>query len=294
MRVPFCRVFVWRQFGTEGRDEVNSRKKFTVGTIVASTCVGVATLFGFVAAVTDLLAKIHLTLIAFTAVGAAFVIATIVMWRGYIEALHDLEANTAQTKSDMLLGKSRLQSDAIALLKSRVKTGPISEIDIGGLALRSNFFKNHSEFGDDLLLALRRSRELKVRIWLLDPRSKAIEMREMAEREKSQGMLQQACEESLETIRKIVDSLWNEQRQRRPQVVLVDKIAITQFIFRVDDEMVVTPYLQHDTGNSSPTIFLKKGDRWFDVYKRQFESCFSMHSDNLYPPDEELSEPVRI
>jgi hypothetical protein len=80
---------------------------------------------------------------------------------------------------------------------------------------------------------------------------------------------------------------------RRPGVVLVDKVAIPHFIFRVDDKMVVSPYLQHGTGNYSPTIYLKKGDRWFDIYKSQFESCYTMHSDNLYPSDEELNESIR-
>ena len=89
------------------------------------------------------------------------------------------------------------------------------------------------------------------------------------------------------------DSTFAVPLGRRPGVVLVDKVAIPHFIFRVDDKMVVSPYLQHGTGNYSPTIYLKKGDRWFDIYKSQFKSCYTMHSDNLYPSDEELNESIR-
>lgn len=270
-------------------------RKLTVGTVVASTSVAVAAVFGFLAAVKDLVEKIHFLGVAIVVLVLAFVIATVIMWRGYWEAMQDFEAKARQGENSISLGKSRGESDMIGKLKSQIKTGAVTQVDIGGLALRANFFKNHQEFGDDLLRLLRENKNVRVRIWLLDPRSSAhaIRMREMAEREKSDGLLQEACRESLETIRRIVLCIWKEQSKRRPEVVLVDKVAITQFIFRVDDEMLVCHYLQHGTGNASPTTYLKKGDRWFDIYKRQFELCFEMHAANLYPSEEELTDAAR-
>jgi hypothetical protein len=271
---------------------MSAPRKFTIGTIAASTCLAVAALFEFLSAFTHLTEKIHFAPVAIIVLLSAFAVAAVIMWRGYWEAMRELETRVRQDQSVISLGKKRDESDVIEKLKARIKTGAVTEVDIGGLALRANFFKNHQEFGDDLLRVLRENKNVRVRIWLLDPRSSAhaIRMREMAEREKSDGLLKEACRESLETIRKIISSIWQEQHKRRPEVVLVDKVAITQFIFRVDEEMLVCFYLQHGTGNSSPTTYLKKGDRWFDVYKRQFELCFEMHADNLYPSEAELTD----
>lgn len=274
---------------------MSAPRKFTLGTIAASTFLAVAALFEFLSAVTHLSEKIHFLGVAIVVVVSAFAIAAVIMWRGYWEAMRGFEASARQNENAISLGKSRAESDLIGRLKSRVKTGAVTEVDIGGLALRANFFKNRQGFGDDLLRVLRENKNLRVRIWLLDPRpsANAIRMREMAEREKSESLLKEACRESLETIRKITLCIWKEQNKRRPEVVLVDKIAITHFIFRVDKEMLVCHYLQHGTGSESPITYLKEGDRWFDVYKNQFELCFEMHADNLYPSEEELTDATR-
>jgi hypothetical protein len=261
---------------------VNSSNKFTTAAVAGSIFVGVATILEVMGAVSHLSERMHAIPIITVVLDAAFVVAFVTMWQGYREA--------TGLRSDIALGKSRGEVEFIAALKSRICAGGISEVDIGGLALRANFFKTRVKFAEDLLGALRNDKRLRVRIWLLDPRpsAQAIRMREMAERERDDGLLKEACSESLETLRKIVTTVWNEQKQRRPEVVLVEKIAITHFIFRVDDEMLVCPYLQHGTGNSSPAVFLKKGDRWFDVYRQQFDICFDMHSDNSFPTNDEL------
>jgi hypothetical protein len=205
------------------------------------------------------------------------------MWKSYDNALQE-----AAQRERVSLGKARAEVGLSASIQQMLQKTEIAEIDIGGLALRSNLFRKGGRFSEELLALLRKNRQVKVRVWLLDPRSNARRMREIAERQKEDGLLQQAGLESLEMLRDIVLTIVKEQKTRRPEIVLVDRVAITHFILRVDNVMFVTNYLQHNTGNASPTVQLKNGDDWFDEFKKQFELCFKLHSANLYPSQEEM------
>lgn len=165
------------------------------------------------------------------------------------------------------------------------------EIDIMGLVLRSEMFQRDSDFSRWLLKCLRSNPHVRVRIMLLDPDQRdLVRLRERAERGvDSPGFLAASCNESLEVLRELVTTIWKEQQQRRPQVALVTEVPLYQWMFRIDQQMAVSPYLQHRTGAASPVFrFERARSPWFDVYQEQFERCFRMHQHNLFPPQEEL------
>ena len=273
---------------------MNPQARFRFTAIMSTALLVTATIMSVISDIKSLSDKVHFFPIIVAAVTLLGLVAAVLMWMNYREAIRLAETGVSQKTDGIAIEEPRADSQLLKKLKMQVAREGTSEVDIGGLALRSNFFKIGSEFNEVLLLALQKNRQLQVRIWLLDPRppAVAIAMREMAERRRSDGMLQNTCLESLESLREIVLRIWKDQGRRRPTVVLVDKVAITHSIFRVDDEMVVCPYLQHGTGNASPTFHLRKGDQWFAMYKTQFDRCFEMHSMNVFPPDEDLTSSV--
>jgi hypothetical protein len=271
---------------------MRKQTRFHISAIVSTTLLVAAGIVGVVSDLKNLSEKVHLLPVFVSVTALLGIVAAVVMWRNYHGMLAEVEHASSQSQGQNLaLGESRAESDWIEDFKDVLTRKGISEIDIGGLALRSSFFRKRGAFAEKLLAILRDNKQIRVRVWLLDPRApaEAIRMREWAEREKTDGLLQVACRESLETLREIVLTIWQEQGRRRPEVVLVNKVAITHSIFRVDKDMMVCLYLQHGTGNQSPAIRLHEGDRWFDVYKQQFEVCFHMHSAEAYPPDADLA-----
>jgi hypothetical protein len=210
------------------------------------------------------------------------------MWRRYSIAMREIAEGGGNSLAPGLPRPEMLKRIQEMLQKPRIR-----EIDIGGLALRSVFFKWNGEFSSWLLKFLGENTNATVRVWLFDPNSKVCAVRQLGESEVKDGILKAECRESLETLKVISSKLGQHEKEGRLKVVLVDRVAINEFIFRVDDEMVVSLYLQHGTGSGSPTFFLREGNPWFGVFRREFELCFNMHIENVYPSVGHLEGEVR-
>lgn len=202
----------------------------------------------------------------------------------------------ASTEAGLVLGMTRKEAEArTAALLKEVDVRKCLEIDIMGLALRRELFKRDSDFSKWLLECLRTNRRVRVRIMLLDPdRTQLLALRERAERDRgTPDFLAASVKDSLATLRDLTTSVWKEQKLRRPEIVLVTEVVIQQWLLRIDDQMLVAPYLQHKTGASSPVFALKKdASPWFDVFQEQFDKCFAMHQDNVFPRRDELEREV--
>jgi hypothetical protein len=260
--------------------------------VISTTLFVVTAVISFVSDVKSLSEKLHWLPFVVAVMALAGIVTTVSIWIYYERALRDSQSVASEGGTSQVLGPAREGSDFQGKVMQVMQRPGIREIDIGGLALRSPYFRKDGPFSRRLLDLLKTNSHLKVRIWLMDPKSMSLKLREAAE-DVVENRLRSTCTETLETLKSIVRKIWKEQGVRRPTVVLVDKVAIMNSIFRVDGEMWVTLYLQHGTGSRSPMVRLEKEDFWFDIYKQQFETCLSMHMGNLYPSQEELEEDSR-
>lgn len=267
---------------------MNPKEKFGIAAVGSSALLLLTSIVGALANIKDVRELLQLNYISVSigllALGG--IIVNFMLWRNYKEATREF-ALVSYDKG-IALGARRSEIEIAKKIREMTQNKNISEIDIGGLALRANFFAKTAEFRHWLFDFLKENKHVKVRIWLLDPSSSACIQREIAERGMKGAHLQVACQESLETLKDIVVGIWKDQNERRPNVVLVNQVAITHFIFRVDTQMIVCPYLQHTTGNNSPTFYLRDGNYWFSVYKKQFDTCFEQNASNQYPPEASL------
>src|ERR1700681_4049518 len=187
------------------------KRKFRISAIVSTTLLVVAGIVGVVSDLKNLSEKIHFLPVGLALVALGGVVAGALMWKSYLDAMREIERNRNQRPSGFVaLGMARGEAELSREVRRMMQKKGISEIDIGGLALRANFFRKRSPFSEQLLLLLRNNKQARVRVWLLDPRSEAVKMREVAERQKKDGLLQVACRESLESLRDIVLTIWRE------------------------------------------------------------------------------------
>lgn len=260
--------------------------------VISTSLFAIVGIVGFIADIKTLSDKLH-WLPLFTAVLALAGIAiTITLWIHYEKERRKILASVKSGSTSGCLGLPREELDLQNKVLETMRKPGIREIDLGGLALRTPYFRKDSAFSRRLLELLKTNNNLAVRVWLLDPKSTGLKLRETAEAVVG-NRLGATCTESLETLNSIVQTIWKEQKKRRPTVVLVDKVAVMHSIFRVDNEMWVTLYLQHGTGGRSPIVHLTSEDDWFESYKEQFDKCFDMHKGNKYPTQEELEDTGR-
>lgn len=249
--------------------------KFTV--VAAATLLILSNILAVAAALLHLFEKFHFLPSMILLISTTGLVFCLLTWRNYRIVV---EGNTEGGHG---LAPGLPRPEMLDRIQAMLDRPRIHEIEIGGLALRSVFFRWNGQFSDWLLKFLRENTNAIVRVWLFDPNSSACDVRQLGESEVKDGILKAECRESLQTLKGIISKLRKDQKGRL-KVVLVDRVAINEFIFRVDDEMVVSLYLQHGTGSVSPTFFVRKENPWFDIFKKEFELCFNMHRENVYPP----------
>lgn len=270
---------------------MQSRSKF-LWVVISTSLFAIVGIVGFIADIKTLSDKFHWLPLFIAVLALAGIAITITLWVHYEKERQRILVSIKSGSTSGSLGLPREELDLQNKVLEIMRKPGIHEIDLGGLALRTPYFRKDSAFSRRLLELLKTRNNLVVRIWLLDPKSSGLKLREAAEAVVG-NRLAATCTESLETLNSIVQIIWKEQKKRRPTVVLVDKIAVMHSIFRVDNEMWVTLYLQHGTGGRSPVIHLTREDYWFEIYKEQFDKCFDMHKGNEYPAQEELEEVSR-
>src|SRR5205823_2458105 len=185
--------------------------------VASTTLFAVVGIVGFLADLKTLTEHLHWAKVVIAVLALAGITASISLWLHYEKALKryvksgkPVEANLGPPR-----GKIDLQNLALTMLQ---KPG-IHEIDIGGLALRTPYFKKGGEFSEQLEKLVRADPKLKVRIWLLAPKSTPLILRELAE-EIPENRLGTTCLESLETLTAMIQKHWREQGKRSPNVVL--------------------------------------------------------------------------
>lgn len=130
-----------------------------------------------------------------------------------------------------------------------------------------------------------REQRTRFRILILDPTSQVA-----AQRAQEEGKRQflPTIEQSLATLQAMRERLGHEIASTHFQVKVINRTNIYCRIVRADNMMLVTKYLGHSSGGSSPTVELHgKDTSWFRKLANEFDHMWEMAAD--WPPDAEIT-----
>lgn len=126
-----------------------------------------------------------------------------------------------------------------------------------------------------------RERRTCFRILILDPTSEVAAQRALEEGKKE---FLPTIEQSLETLRAMREHIPPEVANTHFQLRVINRTNIYCRIIRADDMMLVTKYLCHCGGGSSPTLELHgKDTSWFRKFASEFDHMWEQGAD--WPSD---------
>jgi hypothetical protein len=153
-----------------------------------------------------------------------------------------------------------------------------SEVDLMSLCLSRDWLLR-PEFRETIERAAG-ERRTRYRILVLDPRS---ELASQRAREEEKKEFLPTIEQSLATLMGMRKRLGAEIAGTYFQIKVANRANVYCRIIRADDMMLVTKYLCHSSGGTSPTLELHgKDTSWFRKFTDEFEYMWELASE--WPP----------
>jgi len=165
----------------------------------------------------------------------------------------------------------------------RQRIAAASRVDLMSMCLSRDFLES-PELSTEMADAAR-ERRTKYRILIFDPTS---ELAAQRAREENKRQFLPTIEQSLAVLQEMRRRLDPEVASTYLQVRVVKRAGLYCRIVRADDMMLVTKYLCHSSGSSSPTVELHGEDTaWFGKFASEFDRMWESAGER--PPTPEIT-----